>query len=420
MSVDVISNDGSYDSEWSPPPSLPYGQPTAALFWLLYARNQQTVDTTSYSADTLSANQAIFDFFKAGSNHLFEALLELREEIRLQKEHWRSKLTSVGTPALVRVNHASSGVYLMYDQNQDPFFVIKPLDEDIFCLNNPFIPAPPVENFYVRSGIPLYQSAKREVAAYQTAYLLESTLIPRTMLALVSSSQFFDFTETFRDEQWQLFIHEQRIEDKVEQLLASTGLPDKEKMCSVREYVGHATTLYELIWRFEEDGRGEAELLQLIDPDDFEEANIIAWITGNKDNHPGNILAYPKGVNAEGKETYGLKLIDQCLVFPEDNKGLINLLPDLVHNARQLSDSGKLRIATIPTEQIIEQLKILELDRAIPAFLERIEVLQQLAEWGLSLEEINMRMSHLHLGKESVLDRARSFSDTPTISWTKV
>lgn len=414
MSIDVISSDGSSEWEW------PYSQSTAALFWLLYGRNQPTTDTTSYSVTTSFATQALRDFFNAGSAHLFEALVELREEIRRQKEQWRPKLTYVATQALVRIDGASSGVYLMYDQNRDPFLVIKPVDEDIGCLNNPFIPAPPAKNFFVRSGISLYQSAEREVAAYQAAHLLESSLIPRTMIALVSSNQFFDFTETFRDEQWQTFIHEQRMEDKVEQLLTKTGLPDKEKMCSVREYVSHATTLYELMWRSENDGRTEEELMQLIDSVDFEEANILTWITGNKDNHPGNILAYLKGVDAEGKATYGLKLIDQCLVFPEDNKGLINLLPDLVHDARKLSDAGKSRIRTIPTDQIIEQLKTFQLKDAIPAFLERVEVLQQLAEQNLSLEEINLRMNHLHLGKQAVLDPACSFSATTTLSWTKV
>lgn len=416
MTVDAVSDCSFCDSEWMPEKPLPYGEPTAALLWLLYARNRPGRDiTTSYSETTVSTNLTLLDFFKEGAEHLFKTLVELREKVRVQKEEWRPKLTCVETQALTRVSRASSGVYLMYDQNRDPFLVIKPVDEDIFCLNNPFIPAPPAQNFFVRSGIPLYQSAQREVAAYQTAHLIGSSLIPRTMIALVTSNQFFDFTETFREEQWQPFIREQRIENKVEQLLSSTGTPDKEKVCSVREYASHATTLYELIWRFEEE---EEKLMQLIDSNDFEEANILAWITGNKDSHPGNILVYPK--SAKGEEGYGLKLIDQCLVFPEDNRGLVNLLPDLIHNPRQLSAAGKLRIETIPTEKIIEQLKIFQLDGAIPAFLERVAVLQQLARWDISIEEINTRMSHLHLGEQAVLDRMRCFSDISTISWTKV
>ena len=259
---------------------------------------------------------------------------------------------------LVPVSQGISGTYFFEKQ-----FVIKPFDEEAGCLNNPKIFRGIDKINFIRDNIPLYRSSMREALAYQVA--LSSSVgevVPNTKLAIVQSSEFHDYKE---------------------------GISTQEKLCSIQEYVPNSKTLFEAIWDLESQGLTKEDICTRFDQNDFENINLLIWITYDTDAHMGNILAYPKE-----NGIFGLKKIDNGLTFPDSNNTLINCLTAFKQSKEPLSVSMKEKIAALNAEDLAEKLKIYGLESGIPALRERIALLQEYALIdNITIKALNKRLS---------------------------
>jgi hypothetical protein len=177
--------------------------------------------------------------------------------------------------------------------------------------------------------------------------------------------------------------------DRIAEYLEECGPVDREKLCSVQEYVENSKPLWEAIWEMESLSLNDREIAARFDQRDFEDANILIWTTYDTDAHMGNLLAYPK----EGG-VLGIKKIDNGLAFPDKNRQLRNHLVFLDNAERPLSDEARAKIGHIDVEGLAEQFKIYGLESAIPALRERIAFLKKVSEEpGKSIKDIDKAMS---------------------------
>ena len=369
-----------------------------------------TDNTFSLSSSDIFHFGFIWDYIKDNHISLESVAKEIearRKEISEQKDHWRDYAELHKQPSFsdrfqeaLQNGHISpcpngcGSAYFLYDTNDIPRFVIKPVDEDIYCLNNrkhiacPFIGA----EFRVRQDIPLYRSAQTDVLCYQVAIALGIPHItPKTEMWILSSQNFYDLSMNLTEA------------DK-DALMKIIGNPDFEKLCSVQEYVPDSILmldkLYEWIEKGDEDLMGES-----VCPQDFEDANLFVWTTYDNDAHPGNFLFYPKEIKEDQKIIYGIKKVDNGLSFPEKNTDFTNFLMYFDSAKDPLSDRSKEKIKEIPIGDIVKKMQELELPiPAIAAFVERVRVLQELAKRkGISTYEINLRLMLLSLDKGVIL-----------------
>jgi len=352
----------------------------------------------------------LWDYIKDNHISLESVATEIntrRSELSQQKNHWRDYSEIHKQPSFsnrfqdaLQSGHISpcpkgcGSAYFLYDANDIPRFVIKPVDEDIYCLNNrkhfacPFIGS----EFRVRQGIPLYRSAQTDVLCYQVAEALGIPYItPKTEMWILSSQNFYDLSMNLTEA------------DK-DALMKIIGNPDFEKLCSVQEYVPDSIVmldkLYEWIEKGDEDLMGES-----VCPQDFEDANLFVWTTYDNDAHPGNFLFYPKEIKEDQTIIYGIKKVDNGLSFPEKNTDFTNFLMYFDSAKDPLSDRSKEKIKEIPIGDIVKRMQELELPiPAITAFVERVRVLQELAKRkGISTYEINLRLMLLPLDQGVIL-----------------
>ncbi len=266
-------------------------------------------------------------------DHVEEKILERRDEIKAQKEHWRSKIdTFLYSNDLVLSEDGVGGVYFL-----DSKYVIKPEDENIVSLNNPRHFGSPFsgKEHGPRTSIAGYESSQRDALCYEVAKILGMEKItPKTVMGIVTSEQFF-------------------------------GDGDKEKLCSIQEYLPDTISLYDFI---KQDGD-----TSLIDQEDYEMANIFIWVIFDNDAHPRNFRLYKKG------SKWGIKKIDNSLSFPEKNTNLTNFLPLLPQGQNKLSFAAKQKIAQIPLFEIEEKMRYFELPNVtIETVNQRIHLLQHL------------------------------------------
>lgn len=287
-------------------------------------------------------------------------------------------------PSRVRqVEDGISGTYFLYDEKGQPRFVIKPMDEEPGCINNPKGFATPfADKNPIRNYMPLYESALRETAAYRLAALLGlSSIVPKTDLAIFDCSKFSDLSD--------------RVDpSEIERFLENAGAAIREKLCSVQEFVPNSKTLFEGLQEFQMAGLSDEEIAERFDLQDFEETNILIWSTYDTDAHGANILVYPKGVDAIGNEILGMKKIDNGLAFPTENKQLRNHLQYHPLANRTLSDRSRQKIAAMDPDKMAQTMNETGLESAIPAMRERIQLLKELAlQPDLTIRQINTRMA---------------------------
>jgi len=295
---------------------------------------------------------------------LVKAVEEERAAILEQKKFWQQKnIASFEANYLERVEAASSGVYFLLDENKTPLKVIKPADESIACLNNPFDHFFPQRPPLFGRDFPFYHEVEREAACFEIDQLLQFGLTPKIDLAIVRSAQFYDISEATYES------HGITVE-----------VGDRDKLCSVRDYVPHAAMICDLP---EETA---------FDPHDVENLALLCWITGNHDCHGGNILAYPKAVLENGSVLHGLKLIDQGLSFPRSNRDHFFFI-DFIDLSQKLSKQAQYLISHLPVVAIGKILHAYGLHESIGAWHERVRILQNLATLNLSLEEIEQALN---------------------------
>jgi len=333
------------------------------------------------------------------TEELFAMIDTRKQEIFSQKEAMRSVLDGDASPfqeevyalfdtgSLKSTKLGGGGVYFLCDANGTPQFVVKPADEAILCLNNPKHRASPFndELHRLREFLPLYQSPSTEAAV--SALAAECGIArcsPETQLMILSSHLFYDISE--------------RLDNYA-------GTTDKEKLCSVQRFIPDSIDLTQAMHEWFEAGLEETQFFP-IDQEDYEEVLLLLWLIFDGDGHSSNFRIYFKGINENGEAYYGIKKIDNGLSLPECNSYLLNYLGYLP-NARMTPSQCLLeRILNLNEERCLKIFDHYRLPYAKEAFLERVEVLKEVAKRPfISLEEINLRFELLCLpnGKEYAL-----------------
>jgi hypothetical protein len=338
----------------------------------------------------LAFEPASFSVPNQSNSSLIEEVKIYRDEIKkiveiartiLQPSFELSECASVVAPGgtyhvdsanLVPIPDGISGSYFLFDSSGNTTFVIKPVDEDISCLNNP--KGFGFDQFHNMFNTQLYRSVFRENAVCLLAGEIGvSSIAPKTTLAIIESDQFYD------------------VADK-DPLL---GPVTKEKLCSCMEFVQNSKSLFEANQDLQWLGLSDEEIANRYDQTDYEETNILLWATGERDGHGGNILVYPKGTDSIGNEVFGLKKIDNGLSLPEeDTPFLRNSLTYMPNAKRPLSANAIEKILKMDTVAIAKILQSNYLDGSVHATTQRIERLKEIVtnEPTLTIKEIHQKL----------------------------
>jgi hypothetical protein len=338
------------------------------LYAAINDRRRQIIDSRESWRNTIQIQQNLNPFYQGLSETAFEQTAQGTYRIQAGQ--------------LALSCEGISGAYFLSDKDGNKRFVVKPIDEDIGCLNNGKGFSSPFLRSTIRDNMPLYLSSMRETLAYEIACKINiANVAPRTVLAILESSAFNDQADQV--------IPDERV--RYERIVGSRV---QEKLCSVQEFIPNSKTLFEGLQDLQMSGLSDAEIAARFDQRDFEDANILLWTTYDTDGHLNNFLVYPKSSDAIGNEVLGIKKIDNGLAFPEKNEQLRNNLRYLPNANRTLSSEGRDKIAALSIDDLSNQLKQFGLDGSIEALRQRLSVLKELAQQpGLTLREINDRMS---------------------------
>ncbi len=323
-------------------------------------------------------------------DRLYDAIVDKRQKIAQIKEKFRFDAVVLDDfEMIVNTDAGISGSYILVDRESGQKYLIKPLDEDGGCVHS-MIYSTLDENSPFRKNMPLYASSLREVLAYEVAEKIGlHGIVPKTELAIIESPYFHDLSENVSSCE----------RERYEQIC---GEPDREKLTSMQEYITGAKTLFEAVQDLQSLGLSDEEIRARFDSTDFEEANILLWVTCDTDGHGGNFLVYPKGVDAIGNEILGIKKIDNGLSFPEKNGGLRNHLVFLPPASNVLSDEAIAKVLAIDVEALALSFEKRGLEGATAALKERIEILKNLVSGEkLTISEINSKISRLERKDET-------------------
>ncbi len=305
-----------------------------------------------------------------------DLLIEERiHEILALNEYWRpfivSDLSALEEGKLVLQQEGAGGSYVLYDSQSNPKFVIKPNDENIFCLNNPKHFASPFLEIRAKPHIPLYKAAQTDVACYEIAKACDlEHITPKTVLALLSHPHFSS---------------------------------SEEKLCSIQEHVKNARSLRKLLEDFFREGFLEEDLLERLDLEDFEDVTLFLWLIFDSDAHVDNFLAYPKRINHKGNTVYGILKIDNSLALPESNSEYFNALMYLPHALLPISSRTQEKIGSLSLREMKKIIENFRLTSSLAAFEKRISSLQQLIEnKEITYYECSLELSSLDFSKKKI------------------
>jgi hypothetical protein len=351
------------------------------LYSAIRERRQQILDCMESWRSTIQHNQKLDPFYQSLSRTALEQ--SAQGTYRIESGHLHLSASGI------------SGAYFLSDKKGSEQFVVKPIDEDIGCLNNSKGFSTPYVRSTIRDNMPLYLSSMREALSYEVASQIHvANVAPRTVLAILESSAFHDQIDQ---------IHpDERL--RYERIVGSSV---HEKLCSVQEFIPNSKTLFDGLQELQASGLSDQEIEARIDQQDFEDANILLWTTYDTDGHLNNFLVYPKSSDAIGNEILGIKKIDNGLTFPEKNEQLRNNLRYLPNANQFLSAAGRDKIAAISIDDLSNQLKRFGLHGSMDALRQRVAVLKELAQrTDLTLREIDSRMAVI--GQPNGADRALS------------
>lgn len=314
-------------------------------------------------------------------DQLYAAILDIHTELRELKEKYRDQSADFLDLSLeYNLNGGVSSTYFLVDDEGTPQYVVKPLDEDGGAINSKSHVSPFHESPY-RKNMPLYRICMREVAAYRIAQRIGiGSIVPKTEFSVLESASFHDFFEG-------ISVQERK------RYLDFCGSPDKEKLCSVQEFIPDSKSLFEALQELQMAKLSNEEIAGRFDQKDFEEVNILIWTTYDTDAHASNILVYSKGVDEIGNEVLGLKKIDNGLAFPDENQSLRNSLIHMKNADRELSSLSKAKILAIDADELIEELISVNLESAASALKERISILQNIVKReNITIKQINSEL----------------------------
>ena len=270
---------------------------------------------------------------------------------------------------LVLASEGAGAAYILYDQYDTPQFIIKPTDENIFCLHNPKQFASPFLEPRVKRDIPLYRAAQTDALCYEVATICHlENITPKAVLSLLSHPSFF---------------------------LINKGEP-LEKLCSIQDYLKETLPLRQVLEEFFANSLSEKDLLEKFDQEDFEDIQLLLWLTFDNDAHADNFRVYLKKTSSQGFPVYGMQKIDNSLAFPERNSEFSNALMYFPNALLPISSKIRDQIRSLPLEKIKEEILKFGLGSSIFAFEERISTLQKLIEKeDLTYYECSLRLSLL-------------------------
>lgn len=315
---------------------------------------------------------------------LYAAIQDIHRQIKELKELYR--MQSIALPDLQVEFNLSGGVsssYFLIDDEGKRKFVVKPLDEDAGAIHS-ISYSSPFQDSPLRKNMPLYRSCMREVLAYRIAQVIGArSIVPKTEFIIMKSEHFHDLFEEIAPEERKRYSE-------------IFGPADKEKLCSVQEYVDGGMSLFEALQDLQSRDLSDAEIADRFDQKDFEEANMLLWATYDTDGHSGNFLVYSKGTDLVGNEILGLKKIDNGLAFPDKNSQMRNNLSYMPNASRELSEETKAKILALDVEQLAAEFEKVGLDSATGAMKKRIPILQELVKRdGITIKDINNELSKI-------------------------
>ena len=286
---------------------------------------------------------------------------ERKKHLKTIKDIWNDKVLAgdVSLQAQIRpeftltpIDSGCGGAYYV-KQSGVITHVIKPLDEDIFCINNRkgYANISEHKEMRIREGIPLYQSHLRDVAAYKIAKVLGlDSITPETTASILKSNEFYNFQDT--------------LGKKDEDFSWLKDSPSHEKLCTVQKFVPDANELMEVY------------KTATFDQDDFEKACLLLWITGETDGHFGNFLSSIKKYDEEGNPIHSIIKVDNGLCLPEKNGEFTNHLLYLPNATYPISPELRKTILEFDGELVVNILKDLGLENTVDACRERIRQLK--------------------------------------------
>lgn len=319
---------------------------------------------------------------------LYAALLDLKRHIAETTEYFRERAFSFSALS-VQQNEESgiSGSYILIDSRGRRRFFVKPLDEEAGCIHSQRFSSP-LSACPFRRGIDLYQSCMREVLASMMAKKLGvGNIVPKTVLGIIESDVFFDLENNIDPKELVRYL--QYFPER-----------QKEKLCSVQEYVEEGISLFEALHQMIENGLSDEQIERSFDQDDFENTHLLLWTIFDTDAHMGNFLVYPKGVDSVGNEILGIKKIDNGLAFPEKNVGFQSGLTFLPNAKKALSERMKRKILSLEAKDFEKDFLKLGLEGSFDSLETRISILKTLIEKkGITLREISEHF--VNIGKKS-------------------
>ncbi len=363
----------------------------------------------------------------------FQKIKERRTEIKEQKEKWKAEVDSkLPTDTAVRVKKLEQegnikaleggmgGAYLLNDAAGHPRYVLKPSDEDVLALNNRKCKATLASGKSIaimerlRRGIPLYTTVQAEVLAYRVAADLGfAHITPHTDMVIFRSDGFHDMMDN---------VEEAKGENGAKVLEEVGGPPDKEKLCSVQEFVPNSIELLDLLNSIttranNEDLTGSQKgdiLMRAIDQKDVEDCILYACFVGEADGNCGNYRLQQKGVDERGDPTYKMVKVDNALTFSESNEDFNIFLDELPQAREGLSEAAKDQIRALTEEKmdsIIQKMRDLgRSEKAVEAFKKRVVILKQCA----AIEDVTLA-ELCNAVKTSVIPRKGPISEKQTM-----
>lgn len=355
------------------------------------------IDSPQSTPDTSPARICLhFDWFSVSIRELQKQQLFLPEihkrrlELKAQKEYWRpfvqrnkekidivEQLLREGE--LIPCQAGSGTAYLLFDEKRVPRFLIKPVDEDIFCLNNHHLLASPYNDskHRARKSIPLYRCAQIGAFCWEIASIcgLEKATAPCWM-GILQDDRFYDLTQDLSAEEREYWIE-------------SGGIPDREKLCSIQEFIPGMRDFTEHLQMLYQEGFSDEEICSYFDQRAFEETCLFVWLIYDNDGHGENFIV-------KNMDRHNVMKIDNALSLPEQHTQYKNILAWTPNASLPISNELKEKIAAIRWDLIEEKIDLYELSESKAAFKERLSILQSLAsQEGMTIGEIDLRLTLL-------------------------
>lgn len=336
-------------------------------------------------AEMLPLREVISTYIQDGE--LTNAIESRQKEIAIQKEAFRSKIEQERQSGFLEnvvlqmmsqngqlepMNSGQGGSYLLKDSNGQPTVLIKPNDEDTFCLNNPNGLACPLKQIRSRDDIPTYESSVNEALGSDMAQIAGlREIVPVTILTIFKSDKFHIFSDNISE----------RIKRDIPEFQRSES--ELEKLVSAQEYVPNAQNIDTYL------STNQKKFIDLrFNQRDFEFANIFTWISGDEDAHPGNYLICKE----PEKEELRLKKIDNSLICGEGSGRIDNALSSSDQMNVPISDEGRDIINDLRIDEIVERMQFYgKSEASIFVFIDRTMMMQRAIEANpnITLKQMN-------------------------------